>query len=192
MAVGGFGRTVLAIFVGLVLAPVIAAAPGWAREAGWVPIPSESYKPPLKPGASSAKASAKSKAVPKIVNGSTVYDRQPPVTEQELTSFIALLPQFRAWARQSREEAHPIVNAAGQPDFQFSAKAASWVKDHGFDPVRFFCVMGRMAAGLAIIEEGNDMPGARPMDMPSVDQQEVSLCRKHLGELLTAAGAHAN
>lgn len=190
MAVVALVRAVLAF--SLIFAPAIPVAPVWARDAGWVPIPKEAYKPPLKPGASSARGAAKPRAAAKSVKGSTVYDRQPPVTEQELTSFIALLPQFRAWARQSREDAHPIVNAAGQPDFQFSARAASWVKDHGFDPTRFFCVMGRMAAGLAIIEEGNDMPGARPMDMPSVDQQEVSLCRKHLGELLTAAGAHAN
>lgn len=176
----------LMLLLGVLLLPI----PASAREAGWVPIPRETYKPPLKPG--ETKATGRSKATAKPVKGSTVYDRQPLVTEEELNNFIVLLPQFRSWAKKSGEEAHPIVNAAGQPDFQFSSKAAGWVKGHGFEPARFFCVMGRMAAGLAIIEEGNDLPGSRPMDMPPVDQKEVNLARKHLGELLTAAGARPN
>lgn len=106
-------------------------------------------------------------------------------------AFIALLPRFRAWARQNHEEAHPIVTPQGKPDFIYSAKAAQWVKSQNFNPARFFCTMGRMATCLVIIEEGNDLQGTRPADMPQVDQAEVGMARRHLGELLTAGGSAA-
>lgn len=162
---------------------------GFSREAGWVPIPKEPYKPKLKAGSSRPAKQAKAAAKAQAPSG-TVYDQQPLITEAELTDFIALLPQFRGWARQNHEEAHPIVNAAGKPDFTYSPKTADWVAAHGFAPARFFCVMGRMAAGVVIIEEGNDLQGVRPRDMPSVDQKEIALARRHLGELLTAAAGN--
>lgn len=166
------------------------AQTGFAREAGWVPVSREPYKPQYKSRVPKAKQSQKSVGAPQVKKGATVYDRQPPVTEAELGAFISLLPRFRDWAKQNHEEAHPIVNAAGQADFAYSPKAADWLASQGFAPVRFFCVMGRMAAGVVIIEEGNDMLGARPKDMPAVDQQEIALARRHLGELLTAASGN--
>lgn len=176
----------------LILTLLVACAlPAWpvcAREAGWVPIPSTPWKPTLAPGAAPAKKKAiRQTPVKATPPGQTVYDKQPLITENELGNFIPLMAQFRIWARNNNESAHPIVNASGRPDFQYSANAAAWVRDHGFDPARFFCIMGRMAAGVVIIEEGNDLSTSRPRDMPAVDQQEVALARRHLGELLTAA-----
>lgn len=155
-----------------------------------MPLPAEPWKPPLNSAiADKPRKAARSQQVPKPVpKGATVYAKQPPVTEQELLRFLTVLPQFRAWTRQMREEAHPIVNAKGQADFLYSPKAAQWVKAHAaFTPVRFFCIMGRMAACVAIIEEGNDLK--RPRDMPEVASTEVSIARRHLAELLTAGAA---
>lgn len=160
------------------------------REAGWVPIPTQPYKPQLKSSQPSTKKTARQPTKVPPTRSGTVYDQQPLVTEPELADFIALLPQFRGWAKQNHEEAHPIVNSAGKPDFLYSPKTAEWVAAHGFAPARFFCVMGRMAAGVVIIEEGNDLQGSRPRDMPSVDQLEIALARRHLGELLTAAASN--
>lgn len=168
----------------------LLASPSLARETGWVPLPKEPYKPQFNSGVPKAKKKAEQKTGTVEVQGATVYDRQPIVTEAELANFIELLPQFRSWARQNHEEAHPVVNSAGKPDFQYSPRAAAWLSEHGFTPARFFCVMGRMAAGVVIIEEGNDLRGAIPADMPSVDQREIALARRHLGELLTAAAGN--
>ncbi|MDE5879781.1 MAG: hypothetical protein K2G99_07165 [Desulfovibrio sp.] len=109
------------------------------------------------------------------------------VTEKELLAFAELLPRFRAWARDGHEEAHPVVRA-GKADFLYSPRAAEWVTAQGWQPARFFCVMGRLAAALVIVEEGNDMHGTRPADMPSVSNEELELTRRHLGTLLTAGG----
>lgn len=114
---------------------------------------------------------------------STVYEKQPPVTDKELLNFLEALPQFRAWAKANNEEAHPTLND-GKADFMYSPQAAAWVQQHGWDPVRFFCVMGRMAAALAIVEEGNDMTGVRSKDMPEVTEGELALARRHLGTML--------
>ena len=89
---------------------------------------------------------------------------------------------FRS-AHSQKEDAHPTLRN-GQADFLFSPRAGDWVKEHGWDAPRFFCVMGKMAAALVIVEEGNDMQGTRPADMPPVAPQELSLARKHLGSLL--------
>jgi hypothetical protein len=57
--------------------------------------------------------------------------------------------------------------------------------------VRFFCVMGRTAAAMAMVSEGEDFK-SRPSDMPAVSEKECGLVRRHLGELLRAAsGADA-
>lgn len=117
----------------------------------------------------------------------SVYDNQPPVTDKELVSFMELLPHFRAWAASSREEAHPSVDKNGKADFTYSAEAAGWVKRRGWDPARFFCVMGRAAAALAMVEEGSDAISVeRPPDMPAVSQTELETVQRHLGGLLRA------
>lgn len=162
-----------------------------AREAGWVPLEQSrgrNLSVPLK--RNEPVKNKKTQAKKRVVSEKTasVYENQPPVTEVELKSFVLLLPRFRKWARTNGEDAHPIVNSKGEPDFQYSAKAAQWVLEHDFDPLRFFCVMGRLAAGLVVVEEGNDYHGTRPADMPGVTAQELGLVRKHLGELLAAGG----
>lgn len=119
--------------------------------------------------------------------GDTVYDGEPPVTARELDKFMATLPRFRSWAKEHDEGAHPLVNN-DKADFFYSPVAAKWVQDQGWNPKRFFCVMGRMAAAMVIVEEGNDMSGSRPKDMPSVTQDELDLARKNLGVLLRAGG----
>jgi len=120
----------------------------------------------------------------------TVYDRQGPVNETELVRFLNLLPQFRAWAGARQEEAHPSLTM-GKPDFRYSTEAAGWIQKKGWDARRFFCIMGRMAAAVVVIEEGNDFKGTRPADMPTVSQKEIELARTHLAELLQAGGAAA-
>ena len=136
-------------------------------------------------GARSAKA-AKAQATRATPATANVYAGQPAVTEKELLAFAEVLPRFRAWARDGHEEAHPVVRA-GKADFLYSPQAAEWVTAQGWQPARFFCVMGRLAAALVIVEEGNDM-GTRPADMPSVSPEELALARRHLGTLLTAGG----
>lgn len=116
----------------------------------------------------------------------SVYDNQPPVTDKELQQFLDILPQFRAWAKSGHEEAHPVLRN-GKADFLYSPQAARWVQTHRWDPVRFFCVMGRMAAALAIVEEGNDVH-VRAKDMPVVSEEELALARRHLGSILKAGG----
>jgi len=120
----------------------------------------------------------------------TVYDKQPTITEKELLQFFQLLPKFRAWAHQNHEEAHPSLTN-GRPDFFYSNKAAAWIKENEWDPRRFFCVMGKMAAALVIIEEGNDFKGTRPKDMPTVSKLEKELAHRHLAQLLKAGGMPA-
>lgn len=166
----------------------LQTVPSLAREAGWVPI--EKYSSPLLKGQSSARTPKKTKparvAPPRRITpgqNSSVYAGQPPITEKELLAFVDILPQFRQWARTQQEEAHPVLRS-GQADFLFSTRAGDWVREHGWDAPRFFCILGKMAAALVIVEEGNDMQGTRPADMPDVAPQELSLARKHLGELL--------
>lgn len=134
--------------------------------------------------ATRARGSAKKQATAQAP--ANVYAGQPAVTEKELLAFTEILPRFRAWARAGGEEAHPVVRG-GKADFLYSPKAAEWVTSQGWQPARFFCVMGRLAAALVIVEEGNDM-GSRPADMPSVSNEELALARRHLGTLLTAGG----
>jgi hypothetical protein len=107
------------------------------------------------------------------------------MTEQELLRFIGDLPVYRAWARQARELAHPGLGDDGRPTFVYSAQAAARVKEFGWEPKRFFCVMGRAAAALAMQEHGN--PGTeRPVDMPVVSPAEFNLVRRHSAVLIKA------
>lgn len=170
-----------------------------ARDSGWVPLKNNNAAnmrlpytyTPLKKGAQK-EIQKKENSKGQFSSGSskrlTVYANQPPVTEKELGPFMELLPRFRVWASKNGEEAHPVVGDNGEPDFIYSANAAKWVSSQNFEPSRFFCIMGRLAAGLVIVEEGNDHMGTRPADMPAVDPQEIALVRKHLGELLTVGG----
>ena len=137
--------------------------------------------PPCTPPEAHAARASQKKAT------ATVYEKQPPVQEKELLSFLELLPAFRSWAQTNQEEAHP-VQRQGKPDFLYSPNAAQWVKEHGWQPVRFFCVMGRMAAALVIVAEGNDMGNTRPPDMPPVSESELHLARRHMGAMLQAGG----
>ncbi|MFT3957569.1 MAG: serine/threonine protein phosphatase [Desulfovibrio sp.] len=159
------------IFAALVLAlPLVVVAPGMAEAAQ----------------APAAKKKAEQPAPSSSANVN-VYEKQPPVTDKELLDFLELLPQFRAWAKGNNEEAHPIMRN-NKADFLYSPNAAAWVQAHNWNPVRFFCVMGRMAAALSIVEEGNDMSGARSKDMPEVSEGELALARRHLGTMLKAGG----
>ena len=155
------------VLAALVLAlPLAALAPGVA-EAAQAPDAKKKTEQPA----------------PKV----NVYEKQPQVTDKELLDFLELLPQFRAWAKSNNEEAHPILRN-GKADFLYSPNAAAWVQEHKWNPVRFFCVMGRMAAALSIVEEGNDMSGSRSKDMPEVSDGELALARRHLGTMLKAGG----
>ncbi len=114
----------------------------------------------------------------------SVYENQSPMTEKELTTFIQLLPQFRAWASAQKEVAHPSITQ-GKADFVYSSAAATWVKNRQWEPRRFFAVMGKAAAALYLLSEGgNDK--ARPQDMPKVSQAELNLVQRHLSALLEA------
>ena len=84
----------------------------------------------------------------------TLYNH-PPFSEKELNQFIADLPRFRAWIKTNKEKAHPIVNEAGEPDFLYSKNAAGYIEAAGWKPERFFCIMGRAAAAVAIIQQGD-------------------------------------
>lgn len=119
-----------------------------------------------------------------------VYDGQPAVKGPELSRFLETLPQFRAFVREQKEEAHPVVRN-GKADFLYSPSAAAWLESRGWNARRFFCVMGRMAAALAIIEEGNDMMPNLPRDMPSVSKDELALARRNLDNLLRVGRAPA-
>ncbi len=120
-----------------------------------------------------------------VASAKTVYDNQSPMTDKELVSFIELLPRFRAWASSNNEVASPSITE-GKADFVYSENAAAWVKSNGWEPRRFFSVMGRAAAALFIVAEGSEMPKTKPTDMPNVTNDELELVRRHLAELLNA------
>ncbi len=115
----------------------------------------------------------------------TVYEGQPPMTNDELLSFIDLLPRFRAWAASNADNTAPSISE-GKADFAYSEKAAAWVKAQNWNPDRFFTIMGRAAAALFIVTEGNEMKNEKPTDMPVVSQSELELVRRHLAALLQA------
>ncbi len=115
-----------------------------------------------------------------------VYD-QPPFTEKELLSFMDTLPQFRRWVRETRAAVNPQLNSAGKPDFVYPPEAAAKARELGWaEPKRFFCLLGRTAAALYLVEEGTDLTDKLPKDMPKVADSEIALVRKHLGSLLRA------
>ncbi|MBQ1845857.1 MAG: serine/threonine protein phosphatase [Desulfovibrio sp.] len=137
-----------------------------------------------------APKAAPSQAVPVPGQAFDVYRGQPDMTEDEIVRFAGDIGSFRSWSRATGEEAHPAL-AGGKPGFVYSAAAASWASSRGWEPVRFFCVMGRTAAAMAMVSEGEDFK-SRPSDMPAVSEKECGLVRRYLGELLRAAsGADA-
>ena len=117
------------------------------------------------------------------------YD-QPPFDNAELTRFIDDFPRFRDWTKRTPDlgdAPHPAVDANGLPGFAYSPAAAAEVERMGWKPERFFCIMGRSAAALADIEEGDALAGAnRPADMPQVTGAETELVRRQLSSLLRA------
>ena len=127
-----------------------------------------------------------------VMPTSDVY-AQAPFTEKELIRFIESMPHFLAWAHSSKAKAHPVVNDAGNPDFAYAPEAAVKAQELGWEPRRFFCLLGKAAAALYLVEEGTDRMQAlqaMPPDMPTVTETEMALVRKHLASLLRAgAGA---
>ncbi len=122
-------------------------------------------------------------SLPSLADG--LY-QQPPFTETELNQFIDTLPRFREWVKANKEKTHPIVNDNGEPDILYSEAAAETVRAAGWKPERFFCVMGRAAAAVAIIQQGNAITKTPPIDMPNVSDDELDLVRRHLPTLLKA------
>ncbi|MDR3044042.1 MAG: hypothetical protein LBU75_07230 [Desulfovibrio sp.] len=117
------------------------------------------------------------------------YD-QSPFDNAELTRFIDDFPRFRDWMKRAPDQGdapHPSVGTDGLPSFEYSAVAAAELERMGWKPERFFCIMGRSAAALADIEEGDALAGAnRPADMPQVTPAETELVRRQLASLLRA------
>ena len=109
-----------------------------------------------------------------------------PFSEKELNQFIADLPRFRAWIKTNKEKAHPIVNEAGEPDFLYSKNAAGYIEAAGWKPERFFCIMGRAAAAVAIIQQGDAITKEPPIEMPNVSDDELDVVRRNLPGLLKA------
>jgi hypothetical protein len=120
-----------------------------------------------------------------LVPAQDVY-AQGAYTEKELVRFIESMPHFLAWARAGKVKVHPVVNAAGKPDFVYTREAAAKAQELGWEPGRFFCLLGRTAAALYLVEEGTDLVHALPPDMPTVTDAEIALVRKHLASLLRA------
>ena len=111
---------------------------------------------------------------------------QDAYTEKELVRFIESMPHFLAWVRANKVKTYPVVNAAGKPDFTYPPEAAAKTQELGWEPRRFFCLLGRTAAALYLVGEGTDLAQALPPDMPAVTEAEMALVRKHLAALLRA------
>jgi hypothetical protein len=154
---------------------LLSAAPGFAATRDSA---AKSAPPADKPVSAAGK-------VPVAPARESVYE-QPPFTEKELSNFVDTLPAFLRRAREDGMTAHPAVNAAGKPDFLYDPEAAAEAQRLGWEPARFFCLMGRTAAALYLVEENADLPDKLPGDMPSVTRDEMALVRKHLASLLRA------
>ena len=111
---------------------------------------------------------------------------QDAYTEKELVRFMESMPHFLAWVREHKAKVHPVVNAAGKPDFVYTPEVAARARELGWEPRRFFCLLGRTAAALYLVSEGTDFMDALPPDMPTVTDAEMALVRKHLASLLRA------
>lgn len=88
-------------------------------------------------------------------------------------------------ARQILPRVSNVNVYENQPDFHYSPAAAQWVSFRSWEPRRFFCIMGRSAAALVLVSEGEQ---AKKLyrDMPKPSKAECELVQKHMGELLKA------
>ena len=112
---------------------------------------------------------------------------QPPMREEELARFIDGFPAFKAWSRKTGDRPAPSIDATGTPGFTWSDGAAAKARELGWQPERFFFVLGKAAACLAVIENDEDYSAkARPPDLPAVSKEEVALVQRHLVSLLRA------
>lgn len=111
---------------------------------------------------------------------------QPPFTRDELNKLIDDLPRFRAWARANKQTVHPTLAPDGKPDFLYSPQAAAQAESLGWKAERFFCVMGRAAAAVAVIEQGPGITSDPPPDMPGVTPGEMRIVQDNLSTLLKA------
>lgn len=110
---------------------------------------------------------------------------QPPMSEPELMRFIDTFPKFREWSRTSGDRPAPMTDGAGNPSFTWSEAAAAKVTALGWQPDRFFFVLGKAAACLAVIENGATYKDAgRPPDMPPVTDGEIAIVQRNLVSLL--------
>ena len=79
----------------------------------------------------------------------------------------------------------PDRHEAGEPDF-YSKNAAGYIEVAGWKPERFFCIMGRAAAAVAIIQQGDAITKEPPVEMPNVSDDELDVVRRNLPGLLKA------
>ena len=138
------------------------------------------------PAQSARKSAAASRQAAKTTAPAADVYAQDAYTEKELVSFMESMPHFLAWVRKSKAKVHPVVNAGGRPDFAYTPEAAAKAQELGWEPRRFFCLLGRTAAALYLVGEGTDLLHTLPPDMPAVTEAEMSLVRKHLAALLRA------
>lgn len=113
----------------------------------------------------------------------SLYD-QPPFSEKELQRFIADFPGFRAWCKAQRIQPRPLVDASGKADLAYTPETGTYLKNGGWEPERFLCLFGRVAAGVAMIQNERSDADPKPLDMPGVSNDELDLVRRHLPELL--------
>lgn len=156
-------------------APKTVAAPSAPAASGGTPV---TVTP------ATAKTGSPAFKIVRPVDPRNVYEGQSDFTEEELLRFIRHLPDFRSWLKTSGEKAEPTMKK-GKPDFAYSPGAAQWAEFRGWEARRFFCVMGRSAAAMVVVSEG-EKEARRFRDMPRVSRAECDLVQKHLGELLKA------
>lgn len=157
---------VLALTAGVALSALLPVTP--ARE-----VPSASVANRMWPCVQSAHAAEAG------------FYAQPPMAEAELARFIDSFPAFKAWSRTTGDRPAPSLDASGNPGFTWSEGAAAKARELGWQPERFFFVLGKAAACLAVIENGEDYSAkARPPDMPPVSKEEVAAVQRHLVSLL--------
>ncbi|WP_300848181.1 hypothetical protein [uncultured Bilophila sp.] len=117
------------------------------------------------------------------VPAASLYD-QPPFNEKELQRFIADFPDFRAWCKAQRIQPRPLVDASGKADLAYTPETGAYLEGEGWEPERFLCLFGRVAAGVAMIRNERNDTDPKPLDMPGVSDDELDLVRRHLPELL--------
>lgn len=117
------------------------------------------------------------------VSAASLYE-QPPFSEKELQRFIADFPPFRAWCKAHGLQPRPQVDATGQADLAYSPETGGYLQAEGWKPERFLCIFGRVAAGVAMIQNERSTSDPKPLDMPGVSGDELDLIRRNLPELL--------